>query len=64
MKNKWLTVCHGTINSHNSYADAVFWAQGTHCTEERPHKEGDAYMLRRTLIVKAATWEKWQHIYS
>ncbi len=58
---KWITVKDNKIEKkHASYADAVSWAQGTHCTEERPRKEGDAYVLHRTTIMKEVTWEKWQ----
>ncbi len=59
--NKWLTVIDGkTEKEHTSKADAVFWAQGTHCTEARPSREGEAYRLGRTLIVRRKVWESWQ----
>jgi hypothetical protein len=61
MKMNWLTVRDNQIEKeHATYADAVAWAQGTHCTDDRPHKEGDAYVLRRTTILKVATWKQWK----
>lgn len=60
MKTNWLTVIDGEIeHEHKTKADAVFWAQCTHCTEERPRRAGYAYELRRTTIVKREVWERW-----
>ena len=56
----WLTILQGEIEAeHKSKADAVFWAQCTHDTKDRPRKEGGCYVLQRTTIVKRETWERW-----
>jgi hypothetical protein len=39
--------------AHNSYADAVFYAQCTHDTTERPKISGGIKLLRRTYIATA-----------
>jgi hypothetical protein len=36
--------------AHKSYTDAVFYAQCTHCTDERPKVCGGLKLLRRTYI--------------
>jgi hypothetical protein len=59
---KWITIINGKIErEHKSKADAVNWAQGTHCTDERPRREGGAYVLCRTTIVNQSTWDAWQN---
>ena len=57
---KWLTVKDYEIErEHKTLADAVFWAQGTHCTDARPRREGVGYKIGRTAIVKRSDWERW-----
>ena len=60
-KNIWLTVMDYEVErEHATLADAVSWAQGTHCTDARPRREGEAYKIGRTTIVKRDVWARWQ----
>ena len=60
-KNIWLTVKDYEVErEHATLADAVSWAQGTHCTAARPRREGEAYKIGRTTIVKRDVWARWQ----
>ena len=61
MRMIWLTVIDYEVErEHATYADAVFWAQCTHCTDERPRRNAEAYTLRRTTIIKREVWARWQ----
>lgn len=61
-KNKWLTVKDYEIErEHATYAEAVSWAQGTHCTDARPRCYGWYYMLGRTTIVKRERWAQYEN---
>ena len=58
---KWLTVKDYEIErEHKTLADAVFWAQGTHCTDDRPRRNAESYTLGRTTIIKRDVWNRWQ----
>lgn len=58
----WLTIINYEIEAeHKSKSAAVFWAQCTHDTNDRPRKEGVCYVLHRTTIVKRETWERWMN---
>ena len=60
-KTIWLTVIDYEVErEHATLADAVFWAQGTHCTDARPRRTAEAYTLGRTTIVKRDMWARWQ----
>ncbi len=60
MKQTWLTIKDYEVErEHATLSAAVFWAQGTHCTDDRPRREGGGFMLRRTFIVKRSKWEQW-----
>ena len=61
MKTIWLTVKDYEVErEHKTLAEAVFGAQGTHCTDARPKREGEAYKVGRTTIVKRDVWVRWQ----
>lgn len=61
MKTLWLTVLNGEVErQHHSFAAAKLWAQCTHCTDSRPRREGQAYVLGRTMIVREKVWESWK----
>ena len=60
-RENWLTVRDFEVErGHKTLAAAVFWAQGTHCTDARPRREGEAYIIGRTTIVKREVWDRWQ----
>ncbi len=60
-KTIWLTVKDYEVErEHATLADAVSWAQGTHCTDARPRRTAEAYTLGRTTIVKRDVWARWQ----
>ena len=57
----WLTVLDYEVEKeHKTLADAVFWAQGTHCTDDRPRRNAESYTLGRTTIIKRDVWNRWQ----
>ena len=60
-KNIWLTVRDYEVErEHATLADAVSWAQGTHCTDDRPRRNAESYTLGGTTIVKRDVWARWQ----
>jgi hypothetical protein len=59
---KWLTVLDGKVQAEfSSYSDAKFYAQGTHCTDQSPHRIfSGSYQLGETRIIRANLFNREQ----